>query len=96
MLPSMSYQTLVYAVDGAIASITLARPEELNTIVPPMPDEIEAAVAEATRDDTVKVIAMSGYERSRAAQLGDPPAFFLQKPFRSEDLLDAVAKLFAR
>ena len=44
----------------------------------------------------VQVILMSGYERSRAAQLGDPPAGFLQKPFRSEDLLDAVAKLFAR
>ncbi len=41
----------------------------------------------------VQVILMSGYERSRAAQLGDPPAGFLQKPFRSEDLLDAVAKL---
>jgi two-component system cell cycle sensor histidine kinase/response regulator CckA len=44
----------------------------------------------------VQVILMSGYERSRAAQLGDPPAGFLQKPFRSEDLLDTVAKLFAR
>jgi CheY-like chemotaxis protein len=40
-----------------------------------------------------RVILMSGYERSRAAQLGDPPSSFLQKPFRSEDLLAAVAKL---
>ena len=52
-------------------------------------------VLRAIRAD-VQVILMSGYERSRAAQLGDPPAGFLQKPFRSEDLLDAVAKLFAR
>ncbi len=43
----------------------------------------------------VRVILMSGYERSRAAQLEDPPLGFLQKPFLSEDLLDAVAKLHA-
>ncbi len=41
----------------------------------------------------VRVILMSGYERSRAAQLADPPTGFLQKPFRSEDLLDAIARL---
>ena len=40
----MSYQTLLYDTDEAIATITLNRPERLNTIVPPMPDELEAAV----------------------------------------------------
>ena len=40
----MSYETLLYAVDGPIATITLNRPERLNTIVPPMPDELEDAV----------------------------------------------------
>ena len=39
-----SFETLVYATDGAIATITLNRPERLNTIVPPMPDELEATV----------------------------------------------------
>ena len=28
----------------AVATITLNRPDSLNTIVPPMPDEVEAAV----------------------------------------------------
>ncbi len=60
----MSYETLVYAVDGAIASITLNRPEELNTIVPPMPDEIERAVGEAVHDDKVKVIVFRGAGRA--------------------------------
>jgi len=41
----------------------------------------------------VRVILMSGYERGRAAQLEQPPFGFLQKPFRSEDLLAAVGKL---
>ena len=51
-----SYETLLYAVDGPIATITLNRPEPLNTIVPPMPDEVEAAVHRAIRDPEVKVI----------------------------------------
>ena len=46
----MAYETLIYEVDGAIATITLNRPEALNTIVPPMPDEFEAAVNTAVRD----------------------------------------------
>jgi enoyl-CoA hydratase len=40
----MSYETLLYETDGAVATITSNRPDQLNTIVPPMPDELEAAV----------------------------------------------------
>ena len=50
----MPYETLLYDVGDAIATITLIRPERLNTIVPPMPDEFEAAIREATRDETVE------------------------------------------
>jgi enoyl-CoA hydratase len=60
----MSFQTLLYSVDGPVATITLNRPERLNTIVPPMPDEIEAAVNAAVRDGTVKVIILRGAGRS--------------------------------
>ena len=60
----MQFETLLYAVDGAVATITLNRPAALNTIVPPMPDEIEAAVNAAVRDTTVKVIVLRGAGRS--------------------------------
>ncbi|HSE13818.1 MAG TPA: crotonase/enoyl-CoA hydratase family protein [Rudaea sp.] len=63
----MSYQTILYAVSGSIATITLNRPEALNTIVPPMPDEIEAAVAAAVHDETVKVIILRGLGRAFCA-----------------------------
>ena len=63
----MSYQTLVYDTDGAIATITLNRPERLNTIVPPMPDEFEAAVREATGDERVRVIVLRGAGRAFCA-----------------------------
>jgi enoyl-CoA hydratase len=63
----MTYQTLLYTVDGRIATITLNRPDALNTIVPPMPDEIEAAVNAALRDEAVKVIVLRGAGRSFCA-----------------------------
>ena len=63
----MSYETLIYAVDGPIATITLNRPDTLNTIVPPMPDELEAAVHGAVADDAVKVIVLRGAGRSFCA-----------------------------
>src|ERR1700731_922178 len=59
-MSGMSYQTLAYDTDGAIATITLNRPERLNTIVPPMPDEFEAAVHEATGDERVRGIVLRG------------------------------------
>jgi enoyl-CoA hydratase len=61
------YGTILYGVDGAIATITLNRPEALNTIVPPMPDEVEDAVAVATRDSEVKVIVLRGAGRAFCA-----------------------------
>jgi enoyl-CoA hydratase len=63
----MSYETLLYDVDGAIATITLNRPQRLNTIVPPMPDEIESAVRAANGDRRVKVIVLRGAGRSFCA-----------------------------
>jgi enoyl-CoA hydratase len=62
-----SYQTILYTIDGAVATITLNRPESLNTIVPPMPDEVEDAVAAATRDQGVKVIVVRGAGRAFCA-----------------------------
>ena len=63
-MPTTEFETLLYATVGAVATITLNRPEQLNTIVPPMPDEIEAAVGLAERDPAVKVIVLRGAGRS--------------------------------
>jgi len=60
-------ETLLTAVDGPVATITLNRPESLNTIVPPLPDELEAAVDEAVADEAVKVIVLRGAGRSFCA-----------------------------
>jgi enoyl-CoA hydratase len=63
----MAYETLLYDVDEPTATITLNRPESLNTIVPPMPDELEAAVTEAVHDPKVKVIVVRGAGRAFCA-----------------------------
>lgn len=56
----MSYETLLYEKSGKIATITFNRPEKYNTIRPPMPDELEASLAEANADHEVRVIIMQG------------------------------------
>ena len=58
------FETLLYKTETPVATITLNRPDELNTIVPPMPDEVEAAVALAERDPAVKVIVLRGAGRA--------------------------------
>src|ERR687898_3022379 len=63
----MPFETIRYEVAGPVATITLDRPERLNTIVPPMPDEVEAAVGEATRDGGVKLIVVRGAGRAFCA-----------------------------
>jgi enoyl-CoA hydratase/carnithine racemase len=63
----MAYETLLYDTAGAIATITLNRPERLNTITAEMPSELEAAVHEAVADDAVKVIVLRGAGRSFCA-----------------------------
>ena len=59
-----AFETIVYETDGGIATITLNRAEALNTIVPPMLDELEAAVGLAVRDNDVKVIVLRGAGRA--------------------------------
>jgi len=53
-------ETILYEIDGRIATITLNRPEKLNAIRPPMPEELERAVMAANRDREVRVIVLKG------------------------------------
>ncbi len=64
---SAEFETLLYGVAGDVATITLNRPDSLNTIVPPMPEEVEAAVELAVTDAAVKVIVLRGAGRSFCA-----------------------------
>jgi enoyl-CoA hydratase len=63
MASAPAFETILYRVAGNVATITLNRPESLNTIVPPMPDEVGRAV----RDEAVKVIVVRGAGRAFCA-----------------------------
>ncbi len=56
----MNYETIRYAVAERIARITLHRPERFNAIDATLAGELEAAVAQANRDDEVHVIVLEG------------------------------------
>jgi enoyl-CoA hydratase len=58
---------LLAETDGAVATFTLDRPERLNAITPRMIEELDAALAEALADDTVRVIRLRGAGRAFCA-----------------------------
>ena len=63
----MTYQDILYAVDGGVAVITLNRPEALNAWRAEMERELRAAMAEAARDEAVRVIVLTGAGRGFCA-----------------------------
>jgi enoyl-CoA hydratase len=71
--------TLTYEVDGAVARITLDRPERGNGITLEMPRELADAVERADLDPAVHVIALAGngkgfcggYDLVQSAERGD-------------------------
>lgn len=63
----MQFESVTYAVDGAVATITLNRPDRLNAIDEHMPRNIRAAVEEANRDNAVHVIVLTGAGRAFSA-----------------------------
>jgi enoyl-CoA hydratase len=52
--------TITYATDGAVARVTLNRPERGNGITLEMPRELAACVERANLDPDVRVIALAG------------------------------------
>jgi enoyl-CoA hydratase len=56
-------ETVLYEVDGRVATLTLNRPERLNTIVPALIADFEAALDRAEGDDEVHAIRLRGAGR---------------------------------
>ena len=60
---------VLYARDGAVATITLNRPERMNTISQPMLLELSEALLEAGRDGEVRALIVTGAGRAFCAGL---------------------------
>ncbi|MCV7301762.1 enoyl-CoA hydratase/isomerase family protein [Mycobacterium barrassiae] len=65
MSSSPGYRTLLLAIDGGVATITLHRPKQRNAVGDGMRDELADAYRTCDRDDDVRVIVLTGA----------PPAF---------------------
>jgi enoyl-CoA hydratase len=56
----VAFETIRYEVDGAVATITLARPGSANAQNSLMIDELDAAFDAADADDSVRVVVLAG------------------------------------
>lgn len=63
-MPTDSFDTITYDVDGHTATITLNRPEALNALSPHMITELRAAYDEAENDDRVWLLVVTGTGRA--------------------------------
>jgi enoyl-CoA hydratase/carnithine racemase len=63
----MANQETLYNVADRVATITLNRPEKLNAWTANMEKEVRAAMAEAERDEGVRVIVLTGAGRGFCA-----------------------------
>lgn len=59
----MPYEQILYEVQDRIATVTLNRPDRLNAWTPVMEREVHAAMTEATADEAVRVIILTGAGR---------------------------------
>lgn len=63
----MTYEHILYEVHERIATVTLHRPERLNAWTPVMEREVRAAMTQATADESVRVIILTGAGRGFCA-----------------------------
>lgn len=56
----MTFNTILYELDGPVAVIKLNRPERLNAMTQEMLSEINSALDLAEKDDNVRVVVVTG------------------------------------
>lgn len=63
----MTYDTIRYETDGAIAVITLNRPEKLNAYTAQMGAELADAIVQTDEDDAIRAVILTGEGRGFCA-----------------------------
>jgi len=63
----MEFQDIIYTKEDGIATITLNRPQALNALTPTMQQEWSMAIQDASYDDEVRVLVVTGAGRAFCA-----------------------------
>ena len=93
----MAYREIRYDVDAPMALITIDRPEKHNAISLATLDELQAAVAAAADDDSVKVLVLTG-AGGRAFASGSDLSEVVNRDFRKalEPIVQGLAEQLER
>ena len=87
------YKCLLYSVRGAVATVTLNRPERLNALGDTLRDDLHDAVLRAAADPQIRAIVVTGAGKGFCSG-GDVKAMHETREARAErPVLDKVAPL---
>lgn len=96
---AMAYETIRVATDPEtkVATITLDRPDRLNTINPQMTDELERALIELERDEGVRCLVITGAGEKAFSAGADVTSFGgVTKSYVGRDLSRRTQHVFSR
>jgi enoyl-CoA hydratase/carnithine racemase len=85
----MTDDTVLYEADGAVAVVTLNRPQALNAVTMPMEERLGDVLRRADEDDSVRCMVVTGAGRGFCA--GDDV-----KVQWSAELMGEARMIFAR
>jgi enoyl-CoA hydratase len=60
----MAYNTIIFSLDGPVATLSFNRPEKLNAVTPEMISEIAQAVDEVRNNKAIRVLLLTGQGRA--------------------------------
>jgi len=93
------FETIAVTVDPEthVATITLNRPDRLNTITPQMTDELERALVDLERDESVRCVLLTGAGEKAFSAGADVTAFGgVTKSYAGRDLSRRTQQVFSR
>ena len=78
----MTYETVKLEHDGALAILTLNRPEKMNSLSDQLLADFRAAIDTCERDDSVRALIITGAGRAFSAGFDISPAKNRARPCR--------------
>ena len=91
----MSYNTVLFAVENGVATLTFNRPEKLNALSAEMLAEIREVVDQVAKNPEIRVLLMTGQGRAFIAG-ADISAFLKFDPLAAREFADGAHVVAAK